>query len=90
MQNLNKDVPNEEVKYPPDTASKNRYPDVIPGKCAVVRLSKELTIILPFKQLQKNKHGHSVASLVLEVDWLVRAEKFKVSYGGAKFAGNDW
>ena len=89
MQNLSKDVPNEEVKYPPDTASKNRSPDVLPGKCGLKLLSNRsrLTTNLLFKQFfffdytalrlknelliafqKKNKHGHSFARLVLEVD----------------------
>ncbi|XP_078351651.1 uncharacterized protein LOC144636335 [Oculina patagonica] len=39
FKNLNKDVPNEEVKYPPDTGSKNRYPDVLPAPRSRVKLS---------------------------------------------------
>ena len=30
-QNLSKDVPGEEIKYPTNTQSKNRSPDVLPG-----------------------------------------------------------
>ena len=30
-QNLSKDVPEEEIKYPTNTQSKNRSPDVLPG-----------------------------------------------------------
>ena len=32
VQNLSRDMPFEDVKYPSDTAIKNRYPDVLPGK----------------------------------------------------------
>ena len=32
FKNLSKDVPEEEVNYPASTQSKNRSPDVLPGK----------------------------------------------------------
>ena len=37
MQNLDKDLPNEVVKYPPETATKTRSPDALPSKWALVR-----------------------------------------------------
>lgn len=37
LQNLDKDVPKEDVKYPSDTAKKNRSPEVLPGGFSIQR-----------------------------------------------------
>ena len=37
LQNLDKDVPREDVKYPPDAAKKNRSPEVLPGGFSIQR-----------------------------------------------------
>ncbi|XP_074613168.1 uncharacterized protein LOC141873161 isoform X2 [Acropora palmata] len=41
FKNLSRDMPFEDVKYPSDTASKNRYPDVLPASRSRVKLSTQ-------------------------------------------------
>ncbi|XP_029193481.2 uncharacterized protein LOC114959565 isoform X1 [Acropora millepora] len=41
FKNLSRDMPFEDVKYPSDTAIKNRYPDVLPASTSRVKLSTQ-------------------------------------------------